>query len=110
MRGKERAQHIANPVFKILRHRSGPQVSIQIAIAGSGDKLMRKRIGDGNQREAAPQNSQRARVQFCDQPLDRSNAGEFVAVYGTQHDQPGPRLQAMKLMNAKRVLKMRLSH
>jgi hypothetical protein len=110
VRGKERAQHIANPVFEILRYRSRPQVSIQIAIAGSGDKLIRERIGDGNQRETAPQNSQFACIQFCDQPLDRPNASKFIAVYGTQHDQPGPGLQAMKLMNAKRVLKMGLSH
>jgi hypothetical protein len=86
VRGKERAQHIANPVFEILRHSGRPQVSVQIAIAGSGDKLMRERVGDGNQREAAPQNSQRARVKFCDQALDCANAGDLVAVYGTKHD------------------------
>ena len=80
MRIKQRAQHIGNPVLKILRNCAGRHVAVQVALAAALLQLVSQRIGHRYKGHTATMEGDLAIIEFFNQLCDRLRAAGFVAV------------------------------
>jgi hypothetical protein len=88
------AQPVRDLVFKILRVRFREQVAIQVTVAIARDLLVRQRIDDRDERDAAGRDVERAAVDLVHHASDGFGAAHLVAVGRAHDDDARARLQA----------------